>query len=402
MQANRSESVLIAGAGPCGMCAAAALASQGIPVTVFEARPELPLDLRASTFHPPTLDLLDRFAGATDDLIGQGLIARTWQHRDRIAGPIATWDLGVLAGDTAHPYRLQAEQWRLTRILAERLRAWPHAQLLFGHEVIGATQTAERAELRVSTPEGERNFSGAWAIGADGANSAVRRSLGIPFNGVTLPELYLTLSTTFDFARHLAELTFVNYVADPVEWLVLLRVAATWRVLFPTRPGESRADALLDASVQRRLNAVVPSDRPYEVVHKTLYHVHERVAEDYRRGRIVLAGDAAHINNPLGGMGMNGGIHDAFNLADKLARVWRGEASAELLDRYTRQRRKMAIDFVQANALRNREALRETDPALRKQRQDEMRRIADDPVRARAFLLRSSMILALRESEQIA
>jgi 3-(3-hydroxy-phenyl)propionate hydroxylase len=100
-------------------------------------------------------------------------------------------------------------------------------------------------------------------------------------------------------------------------------------------------------------------------------------------------------------MGMNGGIHDAFNLADKLAKVWRGEAGVELLDRYARQRRKVAVDFVQANALRNREALRETDPALRRQRQDEMRRIADDPVRARVFLLRSSMILALREAEAI-
>jgi 3-(3-hydroxy-phenyl)propionate hydroxylase len=209
------------------------------------------------------------------------------------------------------------------------------------------------------------------------------------------------LSTTFDFARHLSDLTYVNYIADPDEWLVLLRVAANWRVLFPTRPGESRDQVLADANVQRRLAAVARNDAPYEVVHKTLYHVHERVAPDYRRGRILLAGDAAHINNPLGGMGMNGGIHDAFNLADKLGKVWHREAGSELLDRYSRQRRKIAIDFVQANALRNREALRETDPSLRKQRQDDMRRVAGDPAQARAFLLRSSMIAALRETEHI-
>lgn len=402
MQAKDAQGVLIAGAGPCGMVAAAALASQGIPVTVFEAQSELPIDLRASTFHPPTLDLLDRFPGVTANLIRQGLIARTWQYRDRIAGPVATWDLGLLSADTNHPYRLQAEQWRLTRILADRLRTWPQARVLFGHEVTGASQSADEARLNVRTPEGERVFSGAWAIGADGANSAVRRSLGIPFDGITLPELYLTLSTTFDFARHLPELTYVNYVADPEEWLVLLRVSAAWRVLFPTRPGESRDEVLADANVQRRLRAVAASDTPYDVVHKTLYHVHERVAPDYRRGRVLLAGDAAHINNPLGGMGMNGGIHDAFNLAEKLGQVWRGEAGPALLDRYTRQRRKVAIDFVQANALRNREALRETDPALRKQRQDDMRRMAGDPVLARQFLLRSSMIAALREAERIA
>ncbi len=402
MQATDAQGILIAGAGPCGMVAAAALAAQGIPVTVFEMRAELPVDLRASTFHPPTLDLLDRFPGVTADLIQQGLIARTWQYRDRVAGPVATWDLGLLSEDTGHPYRLQAEQWRLTRILAERFSAWPHARLLFEHEVLSAAQAGDTALLRVRTPEGERTFSGAWAIGAEGANSAVRRSLGIPFDGITLPELYLTLSTRFDFAQHLPDLTYVNYIADPDEWLVLLRVAATWRVLFPTRPGESRDEVLADGNVQRRLAAVAPSDAPYEVVHKTIYHVHERVAPEYRRGRILLAGDAAHINNPLGGMGMNGGIHDAFNLADKLGQVWRGEAGPELLDRYTRQRRKVAIDFVQANALRNREALRETDPTLRRQRQDEMRRAAGDPAKARAFLLRSSMIAALRESESIA
>jgi 3-(3-hydroxy-phenyl)propionate hydroxylase len=383
------------------MVAAAALASQGIPVTVFEARGELPIDLRASTFHPPTLDLLDSFPGVTAALIEQGLIAKIWQYRDRIAGPVATWDLGLLSGDTNHPYRLQAEQWRLTRILAERLRAWPHARLLFDHEVVAANQTADQAGLQVRTPEGERHFAGAWAIGADGANSAVRRSLGIPFDGITLPEMYLTLSTTFDFARYLPDLTYVNYLADPVEWLVLLRVAATWRVLFPTRPGETREQVLDDPNVQRRLAALVRNDLPYEVVHKTIYHVHERVAPDYRQGRILLAGDAAHINNPLGGMGMNGGIHDAFNLAEKLGKVWRNEAGPELLDRYTRQRRKVAIDFVQANSLRNREALRETDPVLRKQRQNDMRRVAGDPAQARTFLLRSSMIAALREADRV-
>jgi len=156
-----------------------------------------------------------------------------------------------------------------------------------------------------------------------------------------------------------------------------------------------------DANVQRRLASVVRGERAYDVVHKTIYHVHERVAPDYRQGRILLAGDAAHINNPLGGMGMNGGIHDAFNLAEKLGKVWRGDAGAELLDQYTRQRRKVAIDFVQANALRNREALREVDPVLRKQRHDDMRRVAGDPVQARAFLLRSSMIASLREAEHV-
>lgn len=394
------EGVLIAGAGPSGMVAAVALAKAGVPVTVFEAQAELPVDLRASTFHPPTLDLLESL-DATAELIAQGLIARTWQYRDRVAGPIVTWDLGLLAGETAHPYRLQAEQWRLTRILAARLAQFPHARLLYRHAVTGVSQDAGSVVFAVTAPEGEPTFRARWAIGAEGAASPVRRSLGIDFAGITIPELYLTLSTPFDFAAHLPRLTYVNYIADPTEWLVLLHVSGTWRCLFPTREGETREAALSDESVQRRLNAVVPRAEPYPVAHRTLYHVHERVAERYRAGRVLLIGDAAHINNPLGGMGMNGGIHDAFNLAEKLVRVWRGEAEESSLDRYERQRRKIAIDFVQANALRNREALRETDPALRAKRHDELRRIAADPAAARAFLLRSSMIQALRDSEKI-
>jgi len=395
------EGVLIAGAGPSGMVAAVALAKAGVPVTVFEAQAELPVDLRASTFHPPTLDLLESL-DATAELIAQGLIARSWQYRDRVAGPIVTWDLGLLAGETAHPYRLQAEQWRLTRILAARLARFPHARLLYRHAVTGVSQDADYGTLSVVGPEGERNFRARWAIGAEGAASPVRRGLGIDFAGITIPELYLTLSTPFDFAAHLPQLTYVNYIADPTEWLVLLHVSGTWRCLFPTREGETREAALSDESVQRRLNAVVPRAEPYPVAHRTLYHVHERVAERYRVGRVLLIGDAAHINNPLGGMGMNGGIHDAFNLTEKLVRVWRGEAEEASLDRYERQRRKIAIDFVQANALRNREALRETDSALRAKRHDELRRTAADPAAARAFLLRSSMIQALRDSEKIA
>jgi 3-(3-hydroxy-phenyl)propionate hydroxylase len=394
------QRILIAGAGPAGMVAAYFLASEGIPVLICEASPDLPTDLRASTFHPATLDLLDRFEGVSRELIHLGLIARYWQYRDRNAGPIVTWDMGLLRNDTNHPYRVQTEQWKLTRILARRLAQFPDAELLFGQEVVAAGQDGDRVWFDVRGAADVQRLFGRYAIGADGANSAVRRSLGISYDGLTFPELYFTLSTSYDFMQSFPDLTYVNYIADPSEWVVLLRTVGAWRVLFPTRTGETREEILADANVQRRLASVVARDQPYEIVHKTLYHVHERVAGSYRAGRVLLAGDACHINNPLGGMGMNGGIQDAFNLAAKLAAVWRG-ASEDLLDLYERQRRKMAIDFVQANAIRNREALRETDPALRARRHDELRRTADDPVKAREFLLRSSMIAAQRESEAV-
>jgi 3-(3-hydroxy-phenyl)propionate hydroxylase len=398
---DKDNRVLVAGAGPAGMVAATYLALHGVPVTVFEAHADLPDDLRASTFHPPTLDQLEAFPGLVRELIDWGLIAPTWQYRDRETGPVVTWDMSLLAGETAHPYRLQTEQWKLTRLLKKRLVAIPHAELLFRHEVVSARQTADAAFLTVKAPEGEREFAGAYAIGADGANSAVRRAQGIGFDGITFPELFLTLSTAFPFERHLPALTYVNYIADPKEWLVLLRVAENWRVLLPSEPGEAPERILSDENAQRRLGAVVSAGVPYTTVHRTLYRVHERVAERYRVGRLVLIGDAAHINNPLGGMGMNGGIQDAFALARALVAIWRREADARALDRFERQRRWVALEFVQQNAKRNREALRQADAAARAAYHDELRRTAADPAKAKAFLRRSSMIEALERAAAI-
>lgn len=396
-----SDRVIVAGAGPVGMTAASYLAMHDIPVLVLEAGDDLATDLRASTWHPPTLDLLDFFDGIVGELADWGLIAPTWQYRDRETGPVVTWDMSLLSDDTNHPYRIQTEQWKLTRLLHRRMAGVPHFDLRFGHEVTGAGQDRDRAWVTAKSGGGDATFDGRWAIAGDGANSAVRRSLGIAYDGLTFPELFLTLSTNFEFRGPMPDLTPVNYFSDPEEWLVLLRVVDAWRVLFPTGPDEDMATALTDERVQERLEGVAPGHGPFDVVHKTHYRVHQRVADKYRIGRILLAGDAAHINNPLGGMGMNGGIQDAFSLCEKLVAVWRGEAEESVLDRYERQRRKMALDFVQQSTIRNRETLMETDPALRRKRHDEMRRIADDPVLAREFLLRSSMIAGLREAEAI-
>ena len=396
---SADERVLIAGAGPVGLVAALFLADEGIPVTVFEAEPELVTDLRASTFHPPTLDMLDRF-DISRELIEQGLIAPTWQIRDRATGPVATFDLGLLADDTNHPYRVQCEQWKLSHIVFERLGAYSHAEVRFGCRAVGASQDGDSVTLELEGPDGPEEAMGSYLIGADGAASAIRKSQDIGFEGWTLPELFLVLSTPFEFADHLPELTYVNYITDPDEWLVLLRVIDCWRVLLPTYVDDNEAEMLSDETAERRLQAVVAAPEPYEVVHKTLYHIHQRVAETYRKGRVLLAGDAAHINNPLGGMGLNGGVHDAVNLAEKLAQVRCGGAE-DLLDRYDRQRRGVAIEYVQAQTQRNRELLNEQDPVARKRRHDKLRHLTEEPVKGREFLLQSSMIASLRRADAI-
>ena len=393
--------VLIAGAGPSGLVAAAVLAEHGIPVTIVEQARDLPDDLRASTFHPPTLDMLERF-GVVQAMIDQGLVCPTWQFRDRHTGVIATFDLGMLRDDTGHPYRLQCEQWRLTRMLRDRLATNPDVAFVYDAKAVEVAQDADGVTLTIERPDGSREpVRGRFLVGADGASSAVRKSLGIGFEGETIPEIFLTLSTTFAFHDAIDDLTNIAYISDPEEWFVLLRTASLWRVLFPTDPSEPESRMMDPARIEQRLQAVVPNPAGYELRHRTAYRVHERVAETYAKGRCFLAGDAAHINNPLGGMGMNGGVHDAFNLAEKLAEVWRG-ADASLMERYGRQRRKVALETVQATTLRNRQILNQRDPAVRRAYHDDLRATAADPAKHRAFLLRSSMIQSLRDLEQVA
>jgi len=357
------------------------------------------MELRGSTFHPPTLDLLDEF-DVVPRMIGMGLKAPTWQFRDRETGPVATFDLSLLKDDTGHPYRVQCEQWKLMRLLLDEYLKVPGAEIRFSHEVTTVRQDGDRVTVEAATPSGPVAIDARYVVAADGAHSAVRRSLGTEFEGFTYPELFLIASTDFRFENTLTDIAFVNYIADPFEWLVLLRVPELWRVLVPAPEDADRARLLSDENLQQVLQRVVPRAEPYRIAHRSVYHVHQKVAKTFRIGRVLLAGDAAHINNPLGGMGMNGGIQDAFNLADKLKDIWAG-ADDRLLDRYDRQRRTVSIEAVQQQTNRNQQIISERDPETRKKTLDAMRRTAADRGSAREYMLRSSMIASVRRAAEI-
>ena len=375
-----NDRVLIAGAGPVGCSAALYLAQRGIPVTLVEAAATLPEDLRASTFHPPTLDMLDDL-GVVDQLLEEGIVCPEWQYRDAREGVIANWDLGVLKDDTRHPYRIQCEQYKLTRIIIAELAKMDNVDVRFRVRATGTSQDEHGVTLGVEGPEGPENLRGKYLIAADGASSVIRITQGIDFPGLTFPELWLCTSTEFKFEDHFEDLAPIAYVADPEFWFVFVRVPGLWRLLVPSRAGETAESLVTDETVQERMQQVCPKIGDYETFHRTAYSVHQRVAETYRKDRVFLAGDAAHINNPLGGMGMNGGIHDAVNLSEKLVRVWNGDVDDRELDRYDAQRRPIAVNYVQQTTMRNKAMLEETDAGARKAKHDEMRAVVADPVK---------------------
>lgn len=421
-QSETLDRIVVVGAGPVGMCAALSLARSGIPVTVFELGEGLAAESRASTFHPPTLELLDEL-GLADEVIARGLEAPKTQFRDRRKGPICEFDLGYLEGDTKFPFRIQLEQNKLAEIVlavlleeasvgeidAEVRFGWRNLGVVSssgdsagsdGSVTLGFTCDPDSADPRtVMNPPVTHTVTAPWVIACDGAHSATRESLGLDLIGETYPERFLVASVSEELTDHMEDLAYVNYVADPDEWLVLLRTPDHWRVLLPIAPEDEREEGeFTEADVQERLTGVYDLGRPWEIIQWSPYIVNRRVAEHMRVGRVLLAGDAAHQNSPLGGMGMNSGIQDGISAARRLSQVWFGTGDESLLDEYDVNRRKVATDFVQTDSHANWLALREPDPARREELQAEMRATAADPEAHRAKVQRSAMIDAIRTS----
>lgn len=394
--------VLIAGGGPVGLFAALLLGRSGLPVRVFDSNAAPQEDPRAATTHPGTLELLGE-AGLVEDMGRIGLIAPTFQFWDRVSGQlIAEFDHSLIRNETKYPFVIQCEQFKTAELILSRLQALDNVEVLFSHEVTDVAQDADRVTVSVKAAEGEVRHTGRYLIGADGGRSIVRKKSGIPFEGFTWPERFIVLTTPFDFGAARGY-SYRSYFADPDEWCNCFKVAGRrppglWRTVYPANANLSEEELLSDEAAQVRLQKFFPNAAAYEVIHRNLYTTHQRVAKRFRAGRVLLAGDSAHVNNPIGGMGLNGGLQDAANLADKLSRVMLDNAPEELLDLYDHQRRTITTEFVQQQTIANKKRLEERDPVARQKNLDELARIADDPEQAKKFLLRSSMIFSQRRA----
>jgi len=369
---GESYDVIVVGAGPVGLTAALVLGRASKRVLVLEADAEPATQWRASTFHPPTLELAERL-GLVDAMLGQGLVAPTYQLRDRAGEVIAEFDFSALSDVTRYPYRLQLEQYKYVRILLDVLAGEPTVDVRFGQRV------TDLDGIRVSTRDS--GYTGELVVGADGASSVVRDRLGIEFEGMTYEHRYLLLSIDAPLAEYFPGISHVNYVADPVEHLMLLRIPDCWRVMFEVTGGPPDEHVRTDEFIQARLAGLLAPHPMPDVLSRQVYRVHQRVAKEFRRGPVVLVGDAAHVNSPIGGMGLNSGIHDAYTLGRALTDP----------DGWAAQRRTVALSDIQRITHRN-----TRDLSMGDARAAQLRDIARDPGRARQWMLEASMLASAR------
>jgi 3-(3-hydroxy-phenyl)propionate hydroxylase len=376
------------------------LAKAGIETIVLESGEDCAQDLRASTFHPPTLEMLDEI-GITDMLIERGLKAPLYHWRDRKTGEVIEFDLTEISDVTRYPFRIQCEQYHLSRALAAGLEQFAAADIRFSNKLLSFEQDDSGVTVHVETPTDIRHIRTDWLIGADGANSLVRKWLGIEFDGFTYPERFLCLSTDTELADYLPNLAHVNYVSDPEQWLVLLRVPSVWRVLLPTSIEQTDEELRSDATKNAVFDGLTGDGASVKTFHRTLYRVHQRVAKSFMDRRVLLIGDAAHLNNPLGGFGMNSGVHDAFNLFEKLQPAIKAGKPNGSLALFDKQRREVTHAFTQAQTIQNMEFIRAGASAGHEKRRQDMLALKADDERRRAYLLRQAMFESLEQAAVI-
>jgi len=384
--------VIIAGGGPTGVMLASELRLQGVHALVLEKDTEPTRIVRSLGLHARSIEVMDQ-RGLLDRFLELGT-----KH------PVAGFFAGIPKPaperlDTAHPYTLGIPQPLTERVLAERV-AELGVEVRRGCELVGLSQDEEGVTVELASAGGTGDSTHAttlrsrYLVGCDGGRSTVRKQIDIEFEGYTWPERFLVITTQFDFQAALG-CCLRNYMAGPEEWTNLFKVAGDdlkgrWRAVYNTRPDETDEEALSDDSVRARLTRCYAQNADW--LHLNLYSVHQRVAKNFRKGRVFLCGDAAHVNNPIGGLGLNCGIHEAWDLANLLG----GDESK--LDAYERRRRPLNIKYVQEQTVANKKQLEERDPAQREKRFEELRRTAEDPARHKAFLMRASLLESARDA----
>jgi len=331
--------VLIVGGGPVGLMTALGLARAGVPVTLLEAEDDIVYSPRAISYAWTILPGLELF-GLLDDMLAAGhtIDERCW--RVFKTGEMIVYNHDAVRGITDRPYNLTLGQDLLAKIVLLHLKRHPNVTIHWGTKFTGLRQTPSNVIVTAERAGVPVEFVASWVVAADGGRSAVRKAVGLTMDGFTWPQRFVVTNIYFDFEKYGWN---SGYLVDPVYGAVVYKInlEGLWRFTFAeqtTQPLETVMER-----IPRFIETILPGDKKYELVLHTAYNMHQRTAATYRVGRVLLAGDAAHITNPTSGFSLMGGIYDSFVLSEALAAVVHGDAADEILDRYSELRRKVYL-----------------------------------------------------------
>lgn len=380
-----SNNVVVVGAGPVGILMALGLARHGVPVTVLERGAGVVEAPRAMVYHWSVLEGLEQL-GVLDEALSRGFTKQDYRYRVLETGELISWTMEALADSERYPFNLHLGQNELAKIALEHLAGYPDAKVIWGTRVIGLDQDDRGVDVHAEGPDGTIDYRAAWVVGADGAGSAVRGALGIEFEGMTWPERFVATNVRYDFES--AGYGQANMVIDPEYGCIVAKIDTTglWRVTYMESldlPEETVADR-----IPAYFAHLLGPDAHVEVDAFSPYRMHQRSAETYRRGRVILAGDAAHATNPTGGLGLTSGLFDTFVLYPALAAVIRGDAPDSVLNDYAAERRRVFLEVASPAASENKRLIySSTDPARLAEDLAGLRAMVQSPERLRERLV---------------
>jgi 2-polyprenyl-6-methoxyphenol hydroxylase-like FAD-dependent oxidoreductase len=380
------EDVIIVGGGPTGFINALGLAQAGVRVMIIEAESAINSSPRAAVYFWSVLAGLEQL-GILAEAESVGFAKQDYTYLVGRTGERISYSIRVLEGRTPRPYNLHLGQHRLAEIAMQRLNAFPNARVHFGTRLQTLQQDATGVTLTVRAGEATETLRAKWVIGADGAGSAVRQQLGLSFDGMTWPERFVATNVYYDFERYgYARSTFV---IDDQHGAIIARLdnEGLWRCTYMEDAALPEETYL--ARVPAAFAQVLPGNGVYRLDRASPYRMHQRSASRYRLGRVVLAGDAAHVTNPTGGLGLTSGLFDSFALYPALSAVVLEGADESLLDRYSDARRDAFVNRASPQAIANKRLIYHANgggPAL-EQALAGLRRLASDP----SFLLERLM-----------
>ncbi len=387
---EKRAGVIVVGAGPVGFLTALGLARNGIPVTLLEAEAQINDSPRAAVYFPTTVKILKRL-GLLDDALAIGL--KSWAFTFRVPSTqtvVSVDNRLVNPDDHDNTYNLHFGQHILARLVRQHLERLPNAEIRWNTRVVGIKQDANSVTVIADTLAGPVELQADWVVGTDGGRSGVRHALGLPFEGHTWPDRFVATNLFYDFKKH--GFGPANMVSDPIDWAVVAVLGKDdmWRVTY----GEDAS--LPEEEARRRIPEhyarILPGSEPYEIVASSPYRVHERCAPTFRLGRALLAGDAAHVCNPCGGMGLTTGVIDAMAVVDTLSAVIANRVPDGVLDFYSQERRRVFLEVTSPLASNFKRMLSEKDPAQRERDVQVFRNMVENAIEAGTTMNMSEMI----------